>query len=67
MQFEKWQALGNDYLIIEAEQLPFTLTPARVRRLCAAHTGAGSDGVVLLSPPAQPGQVAQMRIFNPDG
>ena len=32
--FEKWQALGNDYLIIERAQLPFELTAARVRRLC---------------------------------
>ena len=33
MRFEKWQALGNDYLIVEAERLPWELTPARVERL----------------------------------
>lgn len=51
MEFEKWQALGNDYVIVEQRQLPFTLTPARVRILCAAHTGIASDGVLLLSAP----------------
>jgi diaminopimelate epimerase len=67
MRFEKWQALGNDYLIIERDQLPFELTPARVRRLCAGHFGICADGVLLLSPPAAPAHVADLRIFNPDG
>jgi diaminopimelate epimerase len=65
--FEKWQALGNDYAIIEAEALPFQLTPARVRAICAAHTGVFSDGILLLSEPDEPGFVARLRIFNPDG
>jgi diaminopimelate epimerase len=67
MQVEKWQALGNDYLIVEARRLPFPLTPGRVRRLCDRHTGAGADGVLELSAPDEPGFVARLRIFNPDG
>jgi diaminopimelate epimerase len=65
--FEKWHALGNDYLIVDSEALPFELTAARVRLLCAAHTGVFGDGVLLLSPPDEPGYVARLRIFNPDG
>jgi len=65
--FEKWHALGNDYLIVESDALPFELTPARVRLICAAHTGVFSDGVLLLSPADEPGYVARLRIFNPDG
>jgi diaminopimelate epimerase len=68
MRFEKWQALGNDYLIVEREALTFELTPARVRRLCEGHFGVFADGVLLLSPPADPAaHVADLRIFNPDG
>ena len=67
MDFEKWQALGNDYVIIERERLAFALTPARVRALCAGHTGIFADGVLLLSPPDAPGFVARLQIFNPDG
>jgi diaminopimelate epimerase len=67
LAFEKWQALGNDYVIVEAANLPFELTPARVRRLCDRHLGVGSDGVLLLSEPDEPGFVARLRIFNPDG
>src|SRR3954465_11343129 len=67
MRFEKWQALGNDYLIVERDRLPFPLTTERVRRLCDPHFGPGGDGLLELSPPAQPGYVATLRIFNPDG
>ncbi len=67
VDFEKWQALGNDYLIIDERQLPFDLTPGRIRRLCTPHTGVGSDGILLLSESREPGFVADLRIFNPDG
>jgi diaminopimelate epimerase len=67
VRFEKWQALGNDYLIIEQQELPFALTPARIRRLCDGPFGVAADGVLLLSPPADPANVADLRIFNPDG
>jgi diaminopimelate epimerase len=67
MRFEKWQALGNDYLIVERQELDFELTPARVRRLCDAHFGVFADGVLLLSRAADPAYVADLRIFNPDG
>jgi diaminopimelate epimerase len=65
MRFEKWQALGNDYMIVEASELAFPLTAAAVRRLCDRHTGPGADGVLELS--RAPGYVARLRIFNPDG
>ncbi len=67
MRFEKWQALGNDYLIVEADELPWELTAPRVRLLCDPHFGVGSDGVLLLSRSDDPGLVASLRIFNPDG
>ncbi len=67
MNFEKWQALGNDYLIVEAADLPFELTPGRIQAICAAHTGVFADGILLLSEPDERGFVARLRIFNPDG
>jgi diaminopimelate epimerase len=67
MRFEKWQALGNDYLILEREELPFELTPARVRRLCEGHFGVFADGVLLLSRPQDAAYVADLLIYNPDG
>ena len=67
LPFQKWQALGNDYIIVERDRLPFELTPERVRRMCAAHFGCHSDGVLELSPPGDDRFVARLRIFNPDG
>jgi len=67
MRFEKWQALGNDYVIVEAAALPFELTAARVKRICDPHFGVGSDGILLLTPVEDPAHVAELRIFNPDG
>jgi len=66
VEFEKWQALGNDYMIVEAEDLPFPLTPARIQAMCAAHTGVCADGVLLLSQDG-PQDPPELRVFNPDG
>ena len=63
MRFEKWQALGNDYLIFEEVEL----TAAQVRRLTDPHLGPGADGVLTLHQPDEPGFVARLKIFNPDG
>jgi diaminopimelate epimerase len=67
LKFQKWQALGNDYLIVERDDLPFDLTPARIRMMCEAHFGAHSDGVLLLTPTSDERFVAELRIYNPDG
>ena len=49
MRFEKWQALGNDYVIVEADALPGEPTAALVRALCDRHRGIGADGVLVLA------------------
>jgi diaminopimelate epimerase len=67
MHFEKWQALGNDYIIVERDTLPWPLNAARIQRICDPHFGIGGDGILELSPPDAPGFVARLRIFNPDG
>jgi diaminopimelate epimerase len=63
VRFEKWQALGNDYLIFEAAEL----TAQQVRKLCDPHFGPGGDGVLALSKAEDPQYVARLRIYNPDG
>jgi diaminopimelate epimerase len=63
MKFEKWQALGNDYLIVEAA----AVQPDTVIALCDRHKGVGADGVLALAPADKPGYVARLRIYNPDG
>ncbi|MFM8518834.1 MAG: diaminopimelate epimerase [Solirubrobacterales bacterium] len=67
MDFEKWQALGNDYLIVEAAELPVGISPERIRLICDPHLGIGGDGLVLVEPSEDTDVVASLRIFNPDG
>lgn len=67
MRFEKWQALGNDYLIVERDELPFELTPGRIRKLCERRFGVDADGVLLLERSKDERFVARLRIYNPDG
>jgi diaminopimelate epimerase len=65
MRLSKWQALGNDYLLVEQAELGDPLTPDRVRRLCDYHYGVGSDG--LLEIVSVDRAQAEVRIWNPDG
>ncbi|MBI2924915.1 MAG: diaminopimelate epimerase [Verrucomicrobia bacterium] len=66
MKFAKYHALGNDYLVIDPLDLPWGLTPERVRVICHRNFGVGSDGVLLGPVPSSKARFA-MRIFNPDG
>jgi diaminopimelate epimerase len=65
MKLSKWQALGNDYLLVERAELTQPLTPDRVRQLCDYHYGIGSDGVLEIASSDE--ARAELRIWNPDG
>jgi diaminopimelate epimerase len=67
VRFEKWQALANDYVIVEAGEWPGERAAELVPALCDRHRGIGADGVLVIEPPDEPGYVARLRIFNPDG
>ena len=65
MRFHKYQALGNDYLVLETEG-GRALLSSLVRRICNRHYGVGSDGILLEVSPG-PGARFGLRILNPDG
>jgi len=64
--FVKSHGLGNDYIVMDARDLPGPLTPAQAARICHRNRGAGSDGILLLVP-AWAGADFGLRIYNPDG
>jgi diaminopimelate epimerase len=66
MKIGKGHGLGNDYIVMEAADLPSPLTPAQIARICDRNWGVGSDGILLLVP-AWDGADFGLRIFNPDG
>ena len=63
--FVKSHGLGNDYLVMEPEKLPFALTPENIRLICHRNLGVGSDGILAMAKPAR-GDFG-VRIYNPDG
>jgi diaminopimelate epimerase len=73
LSLEKYHALGNVYLVVEASDLEAALeawessaTPGEVaQRLCDRHFGVGSDGLLIRETSAK-ADVA-VRIWNPDG
>jgi diaminopimelate epimerase len=64
VRFEKWQGLGNDYVIVRRDDWALGLTPARVRALCDRNFGVGGDGILELD--FETG-TPRMTVWNPDG
>jgi diaminopimelate epimerase len=64
-RFEKYEGLGNDFLVIDAEEWPEeTINPARAVALCDRHRGVGGDGVLWVR---HSRDSARMVIYNADG
>src|SRR5215218_5042580 len=42
MKLSKWHGLGNDYLLVEREELAAPLTAEQVKRICDYHFDVGS-------------------------
>ena len=66
MNFYKYQALGNDYIVIPPDHLGAALTAAQIIRICDRHYGVGSDGILLGPLPNSEADFG-LRLFNPDG
>ena len=66
LDFAKYHALGNDYLVIDPNDLPSPLTVEQVKVICHRNFGVGSDGILLGPLPADNARCA-LRIYNPDG
>ena len=63
LKYARGHGLGNDYLVVEARELPFEASRF-ARAICDRHTGVGSDG--LLVGDVDGGKIS-LRIYNPDG
>jgi diaminopimelate epimerase len=67
MQFSKYHALGNDYLVINPSHHAGLLSATEIIRICDRNFGLGSDGILWGPLPARDGAPFALRIFNPDG
>ena len=48
MRFTKMQGAGNDFVMLDATQEPFTLTTEQIRALCDRRYGVGCDQLSLI-------------------
>ncbi len=65
MDFYKYHALGNDYIIIDPQKTYIQLTPERIALICHRNYGIGSDGI-LYGPHFDDHRIS-FQVFNPDG
>lgn len=63
MRFTKMQGVGNDFVVLDADQIPANADlSALAVRLCHRKFGVGADGLLVVSQTP-----LTMRMFNPDG
>jgi diaminopimelate epimerase len=63
--FHKMHGLGNDFVIVDAREEAFNVTPALAQAIADRRTGVGCDQLIVL----EPSDTAdlRMRIWNSDG
>ena len=62
MRFEKWEACGNDFVVVSGSESDASAWAARAATWCDRHTGVGADGILLVDP-----TVPSMTVVNADG
>ena len=65
LRFTKYQAAGNDFILIDNRSGTVRLSRSEIARLCHRRFGIGGDGLILLQ--NSPGYDFEMKNFNSDG
>jgi diaminopimelate epimerase len=67
-RFTKFHGYGNDYIVLEADQLAeVDDLGGFAKRICNRHYGAGADGIAITQHSDEDTADFHVRIFNPDG
>ena len=64
--FLKMHGLGNDFVVFDARDSAFALTPAQARAVADRHFGIGCDTVVVIRPGGAQAD-ASLLFYNADG
>lgn len=68
INFCKFEGFGNDYVVIESEQLNGVESISEfAARFCNRHRGVGADGIAILKKLNSGAADFSCRIINPDG
>jgi diaminopimelate epimerase len=67
--FVKMNGAGNDFVVVNALETPFSPTAAQARAIADRNTGQGCDQLIAIEPPRPGGPAADafMRVWNADG
>lgn len=66
MNYSRYHAIGNDYIVIRPADMKRELDSNDIRKICHRNYGVGSDGI-LLGPTDSRLCDFGLRILNPDG
>ncbi len=65
--FIKMHGLGNDFVVVDAREVPFVLDERAARALADRREGVGCDQIVVLEPPRNGRADVFFRFWNSDG
>lgn len=65
IKFRKFQANGNDFVMIVEKETEITLSETQIIRLCDRHFGIGADGLMILR--SSKDYDFEMLYYNSDG
>jgi diaminopimelate epimerase len=65
--FSKMHGLGNDFMVINAIEEPFNMSPTLIKAYANRHTGIGFDQLLVVERPSSIEHDFKYRIFNADG
>ncbi len=68
MKFTKLHSLGNDFLVIDSQDISLTTDLGTfARKACDRHVGVGADGLIIITIRNATEGIVHFRIFNADG
>lgn len=67
MYFHKYEACGNDYVLVDSSVCGELDWSRLSKELCKRRFSVGADGLLVVSSAASDEAHARMRVFNPDG
>jgi len=65
LHFQKYQATGNDFVILDNRQNAVSFTEDQIRQICHRKFGIGADGLMLIEP--HPTLNFTLQYYNSDG
>jgi diaminopimelate epimerase len=67
MKFTKMHGAGNDFVVLDFTDQPFSLSEVQRKKIADRHLGIGADQILVVEKSAKAGVDFRYRIFNADG